>query len=258
MQIEIEPRKIRFNIDKALPRYWNANCPVMTHVFNAIAILAPAFERLAITSVLVYQKSISDPFLARQVKGFIGQESAHGSEFIRFNQILRSQGYDVKTRGRKNVMQFKSLAKRFSPIMHLSLTLAAEHLTAILSYLLLREENWLNSADKKCADLWRWHAQEEIEHKAVAFDVFKAAGGTYFTRVIGMFMMSSMMMYLLISNFIYLASRDKLLRKLSFWKTLFTVTWGKKGLMRKLMIPWCYYFKPSFHPWRNSHYVLTH
>jgi predicted metal-dependent hydrolase len=30
---------------------------------------------------------------------------------------------------------------------------------------------------------WRWHAAEELEHKAVAFDVFKAAGGGYLLRI---------------------------------------------------------------------------
>ena len=32
------------------------------------------------------------------------------------------------------------------------------------------------------APLWLWHALEEAEHKAVAFDVYRAAGGGYVRR----------------------------------------------------------------------------
>ena len=34
-----------------------------------------------------------------------------------------------------------------------------------------------HSADPAMAKLWRWHALEETEHKAVAFDVFQQVSG---------------------------------------------------------------------------------
>lgn len=249
---------MRFKIPKDLPVYWNANSAVQTHLFNAISILAPAFERLAITSVLPYQDKLNDPNLKAQLQGFIGQESAHGSEFIRFNHILRSQGYDVKALEKANLRQFKWLANKFPKIVHLSLTLAAEHLTAIISDLILRDPQWLSHADPACAALWRWHAIEEIEHKAVAFDVYQAVGGGYFTRLLGMGMMINMITCLLARNFFYLAKKDGLLLTFSFWRSLMSHLWGKKGFLRKLFFPLMSYVIPSFHPWKkdNSSLIL--
>lgn len=252
----IETRRMRFRIGKELPRYWNNNDPVLTHLFNAISILAPAFERLAITSVLPYQKNLVDLNLKEQLAGFIGQESAHGSEFIRFNQILRSQGYDIKALEKSNLRKFKWLAHKFSSQIHLSLTLAAEHLTAIISDLILREPNWLAHAEPSCAALWRWHAIEEIEHKAVAFDVYIATGGGYFKRLVGLWMMLGMINYLLARNFFYLAKKDQLLFKFSFWTSLLKVLWGRKGFLRQLLFPLLGYLKPNFHPWKKDNMSL--
>jgi len=181
----IEPRRLRFHLPKDLPRYWNDNCPVKTHLFNAIAILAPAFERLAISSVLPFKDKAKNPLLRDQVTGFIGQESAHGSEFIRYNHILKNQGYGIKRLEKGNLKKFKWVAQKLSPKMHLSITLAAEHLTAIISDLMLREKDWLAHATPACAALWRWHAIEEIEHKSVVFDLYQELYGNYITRILG-------------------------------------------------------------------------
>ena len=252
MDDEIITRRLRFQIGKDLPRYWNDNCPVKTHILNSIAILAPAFERLAITSVLPYKDYPLNPKLKSQLAGFIGQESAHGSEFIRFNQVLKLQGYDTKKLQTGNVRNFKWLTKKLSPTMHLSLTLAAEHLTAIISDLLLREPQWLANGEPSIAALWRWHAIEEIEHKAVVYDVYHAIGGGYFKRILGMWLVTQMLGGILAANFFHLISKDKLLFKGSFWKMLVSVCWGKPGFLRKLLGPYFRYFLPGFHPWQQN------
>jgi uncharacterized protein len=256
-QIEsIPPRRLRFKISNDLPRLWNGGCPVKTHILNSIAILAPAFERLAISSVLPFKNEIQNPKLKKQIEGFIGQESAHGSEFIRFNLILKSQGYDIKRLEKGNLKKFKWLTKKFSPKMHLSLTLAAEHLTAIISDFILRDKAWLKDAQVSAAALWRWHAIEEIEHKAVVYDLYQSLGGGYFTRIIGMWWVTSMLGGLLISNFFHLIAKDKLLFKLSFWGQVLKICWVSPGFCRKLILPYLHYFVPYFHPWQQNNVEL--
>ncbi len=50
--------------------------------------------------------------------------------------------------------------------------MALEHFTAILAHQLLADPRHLEGAEKETADLWRWHAVEEIEHKGVAYDTW--------------------------------------------------------------------------------------
>ncbi len=50
--------------------------------------------------------------------------------------------------------------------------MALEHFTAILAHELLENPHHLEGADPEAADLWRWHAVEEIEHKGVAYDTW--------------------------------------------------------------------------------------
>jgi predicted metal-dependent hydrolase len=61
----------------------------------------------------------------------------------------------------------------------LAVTAALEHFTATLAELLLRDEaaRGLFGHDE-VQNLFLWHALEESEHKAVAFDVYRAVGGT--------------------------------------------------------------------------------
>lgn len=254
--VHIEIRRPVFGISHELPRYWNGGDPVKTHILNAISILAPGFERLAITSVLPYQASVSDPVLAVQLKGFIGQESAHGSEFIRFNKILRSKGYEPRKLEKANLKRFKFWVKYCSSRFHLSLTLAAEHITAILSERLLCDSTWLSQATPACKALWQWHAAEEIEHKSVAYDLYHATGGGYAVRIIGMIWMLLILPYLLLRNFLHLASHDRLLLKPIFWKNFFRVLIGRQGWLWPLFFPLIAYFSPRFHPWNHDNSAL--
>jgi predicted metal-dependent hydrolase len=58
------------------------------------------------------------------------------------------------------------------------MTAALEHFTATLAELVLSsEETRALFGDNEVRNLFLWHALEESEHKAVAFDVYKAVGG---------------------------------------------------------------------------------
>jgi predicted metal-dependent hydrolase len=69
----------------------------------------------------------------------------------------------------------------------LAVTAALEHFTATLAELVLSSEETRDLFGHPAVrDLFVWHALEESEHKAVAFDVYKAIGGSERTRVVTM------------------------------------------------------------------------
>src|SRR5262249_39099871 len=64
-------------------------------------------------------------------------------------------------------------------------TAAAEHYTAILAEGAFKL-NMLDQAAPPMRALLAWHAAEEIEHRAVAFDVLKQVDPSYLLRIAGL------------------------------------------------------------------------
>jgi predicted metal-dependent hydrolase len=74
-----------------------------------------------------------------------------------------------------------------SPAANLAETAALEHFTATFAELALTDPEMVRLAGHPAvADLFLWHALEEAEHKAVAFDVYRAVGGSERTRIVTM------------------------------------------------------------------------
>ena len=108
----------------------------------------------------------------------------HTREHLRYNEMLKNQGYQVDKmeRGVKwlLVTAHKLLPKR----MELAATSSLEHWTALLAHYVLEDDSILEGANPVMAGLWRWHAAEEQEHKAVSFDVYERVGGNYPERTV--------------------------------------------------------------------------
>lgn len=183
---------------------------LMSHLVAALSGLFPDGEELFIESVRHYRDQITDPELKQQVNAFIGQEVTHGREHRRLNERLAELGYRAKmvekllhddavitpamARILKVVTRFGPLRdigeqleedERIEPepIMKLALTAALEHYTATMAQTLLSDPDLQHRfADEAFFRMWAWHAIEECEHKAVAFDVYKAVGGDEETR----------------------------------------------------------------------------
>jgi predicted metal-dependent hydrolase len=160
---------------------------ILSHVAAALSAVFPDGEDFFVRSVRHFRDQISDPERKRQVAGFIGQEAMHGREHRAFNDRLDELGYPTKLFER---LTKKGLALRWrvlSPMSNLAATAALEHFTATLAELVLSsEETRALFGDERVLNLFLWHALEESEHKAVAFDVYKAVGGSERLRVFTM------------------------------------------------------------------------
>src|SRR5699024_71758 len=75
-------------------------------------------------------------------------------------------------------------SRKAPPISNLAATAALEHFTATLAELVMREPEIRRLIGHDAIrHIFEWHALEESEHKAVAFDVYKAVGGSERMRV---------------------------------------------------------------------------
>ncbi len=170
-------RNLHFRLHPESVGDWHEQGPYLTQFINAMSIFFPEGERYFIHTVRQYADRITDPELSKAVTAFIGQEAMHGREHDEYNRLLAEAGLPAEEL-EAHVAAFLNLLKTKLPASaQLSVTIAQEHFTAILSELVLTDPRLIAGADRRLSSLWRWHALEETEHKAVAFDVYEAVVG---------------------------------------------------------------------------------
>lgn len=246
---EIPPRRLHFDLPQQAHKFWNANCPAKTYFFDALGMVVPAFERLGIVSILHFREQLQGQAVYSRVKGFIGQEASHSAVYLHYNKMLESHGYEVSRLEKRNIRFFYLFSKICSKKFLLANTIAVEHLTAVWSHCVLSDPFWFEKADPTLTAIWRWHAIEEIEHKSVAFDVYRAVNGGYLTRIAGMLMVTMSLTYFMARNMWHMMGKDKKRWDIRLWGKMLKTYWGSKGFLRQAIKPYLAYFKPSFHPW---------
>lgn len=171
-----------------LPRHFAADGDlVLSHFMAVLSSVFPDGEDYFVRSVRHYRDRVTDPTLKRQVAGFIGQESVHGREHRVLNARLARLGYPTRHIERfvYRVLRFRE--RVMSAKVNLATTAALEHFTATLAELTLTDPQVRTDMGHPAVrDVFVWHALEESEHKAVAFDVYRAVGGGEWTRRITM------------------------------------------------------------------------
>ena len=234
-----------------LPKYFAAGGDIaMSHVLTVLSSTFPEGEKFFVRSVAAVRDQITDPQLLADVDGFIGQEEMHGREHQVLNERLAEYGYptrgiDAYVRGLYWVRERIQSKK-----VNLAFTAALEHYTATLAELLLTDDEARKAVGKPGArDILTWHALEESEHKAVAFDVYKAVGGGEAMRIIVMFLTD--LLFLLETSAMGVVSvvmdRDARRHPWQLLRSLARLPRSPFISMRALRIL-AVYHRPGFHP----------
>src|SRR3954452_22653426 len=183
---KVPTRRISFEESlQGLPKHFAADGDlILSHVAASLSAVFPDGEDFFVRSVRNFRDQITDAELKRQVAGFIGQEAMHGREHRTFNDRLDELGYPTKKVERFTKKGLEIRERIMSPKSNLAATAALEHFTATLAELVLSSQETRDLfGHDEVRNLFLWHALEESEHKAVAFDVYKAVGGTERMRV---------------------------------------------------------------------------
>jgi predicted metal-dependent hydrolase len=173
-----------------LPKYFAEDGDiVMSHVLTVLSSTFPEGEKFFVRSVAAVRDRITDPQLLADVDGFIGQEEMHGREHHVLNERLADYGYPTRGIDRYVRGLYWVRERIQSEKVNLAFTAALEHYTATLAELVLTDDEARKAVGRPGArDILTWHALEESEHKAVAFDVYKAMGGGETMRIVVMFL----------------------------------------------------------------------
>ncbi len=258
-------RRMNFNFD-TVPEYWMGGNAGLTHFMTALSALFPAGEKFFIDSVRAVRyhsmlKNNAD--LQKEISAFIGQEAMHTHEHVGFNASAQKFGHDVDAleRHTDTVIQTtrKFMAKLAKPIgitqemVDLTSTTALEHFTAtIASQLLTNSHIQELMTDDTMKTMWLWHAIEENEHKAVAYDVFKGVFGkglrAYALRTSSL-VISMVILFFIQNYFLWrLLKQDKQLN-LENLRMIYRYAYSpSKGIITGMGKEMLLYFNPNFHP----------
>ncbi|HMV78000.1 MAG TPA: metal-dependent hydrolase [Leptospiraceae bacterium] len=278
----ITVRRPNYIFTSDIPEHWFAESALFSHIGNSLFLSFPQGERFFIHSVQAFAKQVQDTALREEIKAFVAQEVQHTKEHENHFEILRAQGYDVE-----GILNFYRIyategieviaEKLFGKRMHLAMTAASEHFTALFSELAF-EWNLPEYMHPQIADLTSWHGAEEMEHRHIAFNVMQETGISYPERMLGLFFTVILLSGLTVSGTAKLLLNDKALdlRKLGedflfllkgFFPVTHTVTdhegTQKKrteafGFLGQLIIGIVDYIRPNFHPDdRNSRHLAA-
>ena len=253
--LEFRARDEHFEFQDILASEWAGGDPVRTAFWNALSSMFPVGETFFVDSVRPFAGDIDDPKLRREVRAFMGQEAVHSREHEAYNQALAAaRGVSIEELEALIRTQQDYVKANVPDRGQLAITVAYEHFTAIIAHQILTAPWVTEGFPPEMKRLWTWHAMEETEHKAVAFDVFIAIGGSrkglkkaflYVTR-----------------RFIQHVWRNGmiLLRGSGIPGPL---AWARlTGLFLKMMWAlrreWADFLRDDFHPWRHDNRdVLT-
>ncbi|MFN3521155.1 MAG: metal-dependent hydrolase [Phenylobacterium sp.] len=250
--VDIQPRDLRFDLEGARQGHWLGGDPVGTAVFNALSLTFPDGERMFMDAVRHYRGQLSGK-LAEDVRGFIAQEAIHSREHHALNQLIDRERYPV-AEIEEHVRARTALARQRGPMAMLISTIALEHFTAMMAEAHIAHQDLFDGAAPEIERMWRWHAMEETEHKAVAFDVFMEVtkGWSPFLRYRRRVLSMAVITFVFSRNITRFAARlleaDGYAPEAAL-KAVKRFVWNKPGLFRRGWKTYLAWYRPGFHPW---------
>ena len=259
---KIKARHVKFDFSDT-PITWVPNDPGSTHIINTLNLLFPEGE---LWFCRVYNKAlplITDARLRDEAEGFLRQEAVHSrSHGGVLKHYYDRHGIDTKPFTQKlNRLFTRVLGEqplglkightRFWLRQQLAVIASLEHFFGYLG-------NWVlnahgldeGKADPTMVDLLRWHGAEEVEHRTVAFDIYRHLGGTYPERCVHMAFVILLLLYYITTGAKFMYRRDPAAGRYPG----FVLAWWQGSRRGHLPSFWkvigaaLRYFKPSYTP----------
>lgn len=255
----IRPRRMNFAYaGMENTRYWFDNDPLLTHFMNVMSVTFPDGERFFVDAVRALRDQVEDPERQKDISGFIGQEAMHSLEHKAFNELVAGKGYEALVGRALSVTQrlLAGARKHLNAEEQLAATAGLEHITAILADTILSRGDMVAKMDPSVRHLWVWHAIEETEHKAVAFDLYQDVEGDYWRRQRA-FLIGTAYLVAFTGFFTWqFLKQDGVHRQP---RTLAKGLWkmfGYRGMVSQAIPAWFRYLRPGFHPWQEDNTSL--
>ena len=254
-------RKLEIDLKRGFGRHWHGGDALRSQFFNALSMSFPVGEQFFIDSVRDAARLLPDgpesAALRETISGFVGQEATHRFIHGLYNAELERQGLVNRWQhwAEARLARLRARQPVADPRHALAATCAFEHLTAVLADGTLRHPRWLEGAEPDMQTVWRWHAAEETEHNAVAFDLYRALGGGYRMRLRWYLYVCLTFLADATSQTLLNLHHDRSLWRPSTAWNAATLLFGRDGLAWRCARPLADYLRPDFHPSQDRHPV---
>jgi len=234
---------------------WLGGNGFVSQLFNAMSMSFPVGEGFFIASVQAALPRLDDPELAETVRRFIGQEANHSRLHLALNRRLSQVGLRnlVEPLARWRIRHSEGLAMTSK----LAITMAYEHFTATFGDFILCHPEWLDGTEPAMRDLWMWHCVEEMEHRSVAYDVYRALGGGVMRRLVWFWYVSLLFLVDSILQTLLNLRGCGLLWKTASWRQAARFLLGRGGLVWAVLPAWLDYLRPGYHPSQRGEDALA-
>ncbi len=245
---KIEPRRMSFDFGAERRRFWYEDNAVLTAFMAALSSTFPPGEREFVRSVLHYREQL-DGELLEQVRAFAAQEGHHARQH---NQWIDSLGFDAKGCAEHLEAEIEEFRKTTPDDILLAATVCAEHITAIMAHFLLTHDEVVAGLPDAVRQLILWHAVEEIEHKAVAMDVYDKVSGDR-DKLRKTFVVQTVMFTTTIGRYM-----GHMLREAEYtptpreWLGAARFFLGPRGLIPSIASSYLSFYRRDFHPWDHD------
>jgi len=252
-KLAIEPRRVRFEYGDISKVDFHSENTVVSAFWVGLSATFPLGEGEFIKAVKLFEDQVEDSKLKDDVKNFTAQEAHHALQHKLVNKQFDSLGFDTGKVEHLIKEKLQEREEQWSNAKRLRRTVAVEHFTAVMAHFALTHPESMKGVPESFRRLFLWHAIEEIEHKSVAFDVYKQCVGDMgkLRRHYAHFAFIEFPMNLiLITRFLLknLNHKSSWAERRGMWRFLF----GKGGMISSVKHLYMMFFKKDFHPWQHD------
>ena len=255
-RVTVTPRRPDFDFDgleHEVPRVWHPAGIGPTAFLEALSALAPVVESFFIEDARRLLPRVAEAGLRAEGDAFLHQEAAHAATHATFNRLLVRWGVPVEPIA-DSALRWLAIVDWTSSDLRSAVAMAGEHFLGEIGNAILSRPELLDGVAPRIARLFRWHGYEEVEHKAVLFDVFHAVRGhglyTYSVRIAGLWIAIVLLALVLPSVCYRILASAGAAHDHYAWRGLIRFVFGRGGMLHGRWRAVAAYHRRDFHPWR--------
>ena len=254
--VTVTPRRPGFDfegVECEVARAWHPGGIGPTAFLEALSVMAPVVEAFFIDDARRLLPRVADEARRAEGDAFVRQESAHACMHAAFNRLLIRWGVPVEPIA-ESALRWLAIVDWTSSDLRSAVAMAGEHFLGEIGNAILSRPELLEGVDPRIARLFQWHGYEEVEHKAVLFDVFHAVRGqglyTYAVRIAGLWISLVLLALVLPSVSYRILASAGAAHDPRAWGALIRFVFGRGGVLHGRWRAVAAYHRRDFHPWR--------